>query len=98
MPDMTELEMLLAIAKSLEKERFELLERNAELERENAKLRSAHKHDLWCIISTIRMSNLACNHNSNWTPTQIAEFHEKTLSTIENTCLEQRSLLTSSEK
>jgi hypothetical protein len=98
MSDITEIGALLLCANSLDKEKFELLERNAELERENAKLRSAHKHDLWCIITSLRARMHCCNYSGDWTPEQIAEFHEKTLNAIEDACLKQNELLKSSEK
>ena len=103
--DMTEIEMLLAYAKSLERQNGELLAkldeksiRIAELERENAKIKSSNKLELLCIIATIQMSLQRCNHSGDWTSLQVAEFHEKTLDTIEDSCLKQCEILTSSEK
>jgi len=103
--DMTELQMLLACAKSLEAQNAELLtelaEKNvriAELERENDKFKSCREHDLSCIIATIQMSLQNCNHSGDWTPDKIAAFHEKTLDTIENACLRQLEILRSSKK
>jgi hypothetical protein len=103
--DMTELQMLLACAKSLEAQNAELLaelaEKNAriaELERENDKIISCHKHDLSCIIATIQMSLQKCNHSGDWTEDQISAFHEKTLGTIEDACSKQLEILRRSEK
>ena len=44
------------------------------------------------------MSLQECNHSGDWTSLQVAEFHEKTLDTIEDACLKQCEILTSSEK